>query len=162
VVSQDVFLFSGTVAENVSGFDPSPDLPRIEQVLREVGLDRVVQERGGLDARIGERGANLSAGQRQLLALARALYLDRPILILDEATANVDSETEAQLGRAVDRVLVGRTAIVIAHRLSTIRRADRIVVIHQGRLVEEGTHDALLAQGGLYAKLHAIQFAETA
>jgi ATP-binding cassette subfamily B protein len=162
VVSQDVFLFSGTVAENVSGFEASPDLGKVTRVLDEVGLGDVIAGRGGLSARIGERGADLSAGQRQLLALARALYLDRPILILDEATANVDSETEAQIGKAIDRVLEGRTAIVIAHRLSTIRRADRIAVLHKGRLVEEGSHDALIQKGGLYAKLHEIQFARSA
>ena len=162
VVSQDVFLFAGTAIDNVTGFDPAPDRARVEAVLREVGLFAALEVRGGLNAMLGERGGNLSGGQRQLLALARALYLDRPILVLDEATANVDSETEAALSKAIDRVLVGRTAIVIAHRLSTIRRADRIVVLHKGRLAEQGTHDELMALGGLYAKLHEIQFAADA
>ena len=104
-----------------------------------------------------ERGQNLSAGERQLLAFARAIYLDRPFLILDEATAHVDSETEAKLTVAADAMLAGRTAIVIAHRLSTIRSADRIVVVHKGRILEEGTHEALLAAGGLYARLYELQ-----
>jgi ATP-binding cassette, subfamily B, multidrug efflux pump len=104
------------------------------------------------------RGDNFSAGERQLLAFARALYRDAPILILDEATANVDSETEGRLQEAVVELLRGRTAIVIAHRLSTIRHSDRILVFHHGRLVEEGPHDSLLAQGGVYARLHQLQF----
>src|SRR6202034_3821323 len=101
---------------------------------------------GWLHARVDERGANFSGGERQLLAFARAIYRDAPILILDEATSSVDSDTEARLQRALEAVMEGRTALVIAHRLSTIRAADRIVVFHKGRVVESGTHDALMAQ----------------
>lgn len=160
VVTQDVFLFAGTVLENVTGFEAAPDRERARRALADVGALERIETRGGLDARIDERGTNWSAGERQLVALARALYLDRPVLVLDEATANVDSETESRIQAAVARVLEGRTAIVIAHRLSTVRAADRIVVLARGRVVEEGTHDALLARGGLYRKLHDLQFAE--
>jgi ATP-binding cassette subfamily B multidrug efflux pump len=162
VVAQDVFLFSGTVLGNVAIGDDDPDRARAEQALRRVGAWEAIERRpGGLDAKVDERGANFSAGERQLLAFARALYLDREVLILDEATASVDSETEARLQHAVEEVLEGRTAIIIAHRLSTIRRADRILVFHHGRIVEEGAHDALIAANGVYARLVRLQFAET-
>ena len=107
-----------------------------------------------------ERGANFSAGERQLLAFARALYKDTPLLILDEATASIDSDTEARLQAALEAVMEGRTALVIAHRLSTIRAVDRIVVFHRGRVVEAGTHEELLAKGGVYARLYRLQFAQ--
>lgn len=158
VVPQDVFLFSGTVLENVSAFADEPDAKRAEDALRRVGAWDLVTRRGGLDVRIDERGSNFSAGERQLLAFARALYLDRPYLILDEATANVDSETEAQLQHAVATLLEGRTSLVIAHRLSTIRNADRIVVMHRGQIAEVGSHQELMLSGGLYARLHQLQF----
>jgi ATP-binding cassette subfamily B protein len=116
-----------------------------------------VASRGGADARIEERGQNFSAGERQLFALARALYRDAPIVILDEATANVDSETEAAVHRAVEEVLADRTAIVIAHRLSTVRHVDRVVVFHHGRIVEQGRHDELVASDGVYARLYRLQ-----
>lgn len=159
-VPQDVFLFMGTIGENVSVFAKHPDKARIQDVLTRVGAWDLVERRGGIDTRVEERGTNFSVGERQLLALARALYLDREVLILDEATANVDSETEARIEKAVNVLLEGRTAIVIAHRLSTIRSATRIVVMQKGRVVEEGTHDELVQKDGLYAKLHALQFAE--
>jgi ATP-binding cassette subfamily B protein len=108
---------------------------------------------------VGERGANLSAGERQLIAFARAVYRDAPILLLDEATASIDSSTEARLQRALAAVMKGRTALVIAHRLSTIRMLDRIAVFHKGRMVELGSHDELLARSGVYARLHRMQFA---
>lgn len=160
VVPQELYLFSGTLTSNVAVGEPEPDRARVEQVLRRVGGDELIDERpGGLDARIEERGSNLSVGQRQLVAFARALYRDAPILLLDEATANVDSTTEARLHAGLVELMRGRTALIIAHRLSTIRSADRIVVLHRGRVVEQGSHDELIETGGLYAKLHALQAA---
>lgn len=159
-VPQDVFLYNDTVLANVAALDPHPDVARAKEALAKVGLEERLASRGGLDARIDERGANLSAGERQLVAFARAIYLDRPFLVLDEATAHVDSETEAKLGAAAEVMLAGRTAIVIAHRLSTIRTVDRIVVVHRGRIVEEGKHEELLALGGLYARLYQLQLAD--
>jgi ATP-binding cassette, subfamily B, multidrug efflux pump len=158
VVPQDVVLFPGTIAENVAA-GAEPDRGRVASVLERLGaLDLLTLRPGGLDAPVGERGANFSAGERQLIAFARALYRDAPILILDEATASIDSDTESRLQHALTELLKGRTALVIAHRLSTIRSADRILVLRQGRLVEQGSHEALMARGGLYAKLHELQF----
>jgi ATP-binding cassette subfamily B protein len=160
VVPQDVFLFAGTVATNVAMSDDQPDLARVEQALARVGaLDLFQRRPGGLEARVDERGANFSAGERQLLAFARALYKDTPLLILDEATASIDSDTEVRLQTALEAVMAGRTALIIAHRLSTIRAVDRIVVFHRGRVIECGPHDELLAKGGVYARLYRLQFA---
>lgn len=180
VVPQDVFLFPGTVATNIAASnaantahdggartptqaDSALDRAKVVRALERIGaLDLFEQREGGLDAPVLERGSNFSAGERQLIAFARALYADPPILVLDEATANVDSDTEARLQRAVDGAMRGRTALIIAHRLSTIRAADRIVVFHKGRVVEQGTHDALLASGGVYARLYRLQFDRSA
>ncbi len=161
VVPQDVFLFPGTVATNIAAGDATPDRTKVVRALERIGaLDLFERREGGLDAPVLERGNNFSAGERQLIAFARALYRDPPMLVLDEATANVDSDTEARLQRALDAAMSGRTALIIAHRLSTIRAVDRIVVFHKGRVVEQGTHEALLAAGGLYARLHTLQFAK--
>ena len=160
VVPQDVFLFGGTVLENIA-LDSTPDEDRAREVLTKVGAWDLIESReGGLHSRVEERGQNFSAGERQLLSFARALYRDAPMLILDEATANVDSETEARLQSAVLELLGGRTSLVIAHRLSTIQNADRILVFHHGSVVEQGTHQELLARGGVYAKLHRLHFDE--
>ncbi|MDB4975474.1 MAG: Lipid export ATP-binding/permease protein MsbA [Myxococcaceae bacterium] len=160
VVQQDVFLFAGDLLSNIALGAATPDRARAEAALTRVSATHLFGSRGGLDMRIAERGQNLSAGERQLVSFARALYRDPELLILDEATANIDSETEARLQHAVDELLEGRTAIVIAHRLSTIRRVDRILVFHHGQIVEHGTHAELLAARGVYARLYQLQFAE--
>jgi ATP-binding cassette subfamily B multidrug efflux pump len=162
LVQQDVFLFTGDLLSNVAFGASQPDRARAELALRRVGAEALFAARGGLDMRIVERGANLSAGERQLVSFARALYKEPELLILDEATANIDSETEAVLQSAVDVLLSQRSAIVIAHRLSTIRRADRILVFHHGQIVEQGTHAELVAEDGVYARLYRLQFAELA
>ncbi|MEJ7730670.1 MAG: ABC transporter ATP-binding protein [Polyangiaceae bacterium] len=161
VVPQDVFLFPGTVASNIAAGDVEPDRARVVRALTRIGaLDLFERREGGLNAPILERGTNFSAGERQLIAFARALYRDPPILVLDEATANIDSDTEGRLQRALEAAMEGRTALIIAHRLSTIRAVDRIVVFHKGEVVEQGTHEELLAHQGIYARLHRLQFAK--
>jgi ATP-binding cassette subfamily B protein len=159
VVLQDVFLVQGTVEQNVTLGDPEIDRARVEAAIRHVNADRFVAALGGLEALLRERGSNLSTGQRQLLAFARALAHAPSVLVLDEATSSVDPETEALIQDALEKLLAGRTAVVIAHRLSTIEHADRILVMHRGELRESGTHAELLARGGLYARLYALQYA---
>lgn len=158
LVSQDVVLFNESIAANVALGDEI-DMPRVREALRNANLlDFAEGLPQGLDTLVGHNGSQLSGGQRQRLAIARAIYKDAPILILDEATSALDSESERLVQDALDRLMRGRTTLVIAHRLSTIERADRIVVMDAGRIVEQGSHAALIAAGGLYARLHALQF----
>lgn len=163
VVPQDVYLFPGTIASNVAVGDGDVDRARVEWALEQVSALELFRRReGGIDAKVDERGSNFSAGERQLIAFARALYRDPSILVLDEATASVDSETEARLQRALDVLMEGRTALIIAHRLSTVRAVDRIIVMHKGHIAEEGSHEELLALDGRYAKLVRLRMAKDA
>jgi ATP-binding cassette subfamily B protein len=153
VVSQDVILFAGTLAENLTLGKPF-EQARITEAVHRVGLDRALARRGdGLEAKVADRGTNFSAGERQLVAFARALLRDPDVLVLDEATAHVDPEAEELIERGVAELMRGRTTLVIAHRLSTIRNADLIVVMDKGVVVEQGTHDELVKAGGFYAAL---------
>jgi ABC-type multidrug transport system fused ATPase/permease subunit len=154
VVLQDPFLFSGTIASNIRFAKPDASDEEVEAAARAVGVDRVAARlSGGLDHAVREGGSGLSAGERQLISIARALLADPRILILDEATSNIDRPTEVLIERALDRLLRGRTSIIIAHRLSTVRRADEIVVIEHGRIVQRGTELQLLAEEGPFRRL---------
>jgi ATP-binding cassette subfamily B protein len=159
LVLQDVFLFSEDVASNIRlGNADIPDA-RVHEAARRVGADRFVARLpGGYGQPLGERGTSLSVGERQLVSFARALAFDPLVLVLDEATSSVDSEVEAQIEEALDELMRGRTSLVIAHRLSTVQGADQILVLHHGEIRERGTHGELLRRGGLYARLHELQF----
>jgi ABC-type multidrug transport system fused ATPase/permease subunit len=163
IVPQEGFLFSGSIRENIAFGRPDADDAEIRDAARAVGAEVFIEALpDGLDTEVGERGIQLSAGQRQLVAFARALLAEPRILILDEATSNVDVRTERTIERGLERLLAGRTAIVIAHRLSTIRRAGRIVVLDGGRIAESGTHEELLDAGGAYASLYGAWAEQTA
>ena len=163
MVLQDTWLFNGTIRENIRYGRPDASDAEVEAAARAARCDHFIHTlAGGYDFMINEEGTNLSQGQRQLVTIARAILADRPALILDEATSNVDTRTEELIQRAMDVLMQGRTSFVIAHRLSTIRNADVILVIRDGDIVEKGTHDELLAQGGFYADLYNSQFDEAA
>jgi len=159
LVNQSPFLFDGTVRENIRYGRPDASDEDVVAAARHVGEgDWITSLPNGLDSEVGERGGGLSMGQRQLVALARVLLQNPAICILDEATASIDPLTETLIQEGLDVVLAGRTSIVIAHRLSTVRNADRIIVLRKGAIIEEGSHDALIAQGGHYAELYNTYF----
>jgi ABC-type multidrug transport system fused ATPase/permease subunit len=159
VVLQDVFLFTGTIRQNIGLGEERIDDERIRAAARHVNAAPFIERlEDGYDSEVLERGATLSVGQRQLLAFARALAFDPAILVLDEATSSVDTETEALIQDALDKLMADRTTIVIAHRLSTIQKADRIIVLHRGRVREVGTHRELLEQRGFYHRLYRLQY----
>jgi ABC-type multidrug transport system fused ATPase/permease subunit len=161
VVLQDVFLFSGDIKSNISLGNAEISDERIRDAAVMVGVDGFIQSLPKkYDEEVKERGSTMSVGQKQLLSFARALAYDPSILVLDEATSSVDTETEQLIQSAIDRLLTNRTAIVIAHRLSTIQRATTIIVMHKGEIRERGTHQELLALGGIYYKLYQLQYKE--
>ena len=160
MVLQDTWLFRGTIAQNVAYGKPDATRQEIEQACREAYCDHFIRTMpGGYDTLISEDTTNLSGGQKQLLTIARALLAGRPLLILDEATSNVDTRTEILVQKAMDKLMKGRTCFVIAHRLSTIVDADLILVLDHGHIVEQGTHGQLLAKKGFYYDLYTSQYA---
>jgi ATP-binding cassette subfamily B protein len=161
IVQQDIFLFTGTIADNISLGDPDITEAEIRTAAIRVQADRFISRLPeGYASEVRERGAGLSVGEKQLLSFARALAFDPPVLILDEATSSIDTETELLIQEAIQTLLHGRTSIVIAHRLSTIRSADTILVFHHGEIRERGTHEELMNVSGLYRKLYEIQYRE--
>ena len=158
VVLQDVFLFSDTIYYNITLGNPEISREQVMHAAELVGAKRFIERLpGGLDYNVKERGATLSVGQRQLISFVRAMVYNPEIIILDEATSSVDTETEEMIQDAIDKMMKGRTSIVIAHRLSTIQKADKIILLHQGEIKEVGTHESLLLQGGYYSQLHQMQ-----
>ncbi len=159
IVLQDVFLFSGTIKSNISMSNDDIPLEKLKESAKIVGADKFIDQLDNkYDEEVKERGATLSVGQKQLISFARALAFDPQILVLDEATSSVDTETEILIQKAIEKLLVGRTAIVIAHRLSTIQSADKIIVMHKGEIRETGNHQELLAKRGIYYKLYQLQY----
>ena len=162
VVLQDVYLFSGSIYDNVTLRNPAIGQEQVEQAAKLIGMhDFIMELPGGYGFNVGERGGTLSLGQRQLISFIRALLYDPCVLILDEATSSVDTESEMLIQHAIDTLISGRTSIVIAHRLSTIRKAHQILVLDKGEVREMGTHEELIQRGGMYSRLHALQFEES-
>ncbi|MBE6998964.1 MAG: ABC transporter ATP-binding protein [Ruminococcaceae bacterium] len=161
IVQQDVFLFDGTIGENILYGRPDATYEEMVEAAKRANIDEYVATLpDGYDTQIGERGVKLSGGQKQRLSIARVFLKDPAILILDEATSALDNTTEILIQEALDELCKGRTTLVVAHRLSTVRNADRIVVVSRGKIIEEGTHDALITENGVYAKLYSLQFRE--
>ena len=159
-VQQDVFLFTGDIKSNISLRNENITLDEIKAAAKYVNADSFISKMpGGYDEPVTERGSTLSAGQRQLISFARTLAYKPSILVLDEATANIDTETESLITEAMEKLMTGRTTIMVAHRLSTIQHADKIMVMDKGRIVESGNHQELLAQNGVYRKLYDLQLA---
>jgi ATP-binding cassette, subfamily B, bacterial MsbA len=160
LVTQEVILFNDSILNNIAYGRPDFDRAKIEAASRAAFAHDFIMERGGYESLIGERGVKLSGGERQRVAIARALLKDAPILVLDEATSALDTQSERWVQRALSNLMQGRTTIVIAHRLTTVHRADKIVVMDRGRVVDCGTHDELMSRGGVYRDLYELQFSD--